>query len=198
MPLRTLPLVVHGKARWRGGADSGRHRVAAATGALSRIATIREIHHQVWKNNLQIRRRAVAASGPAHQQSRRGPRGVDRIRASGCRRSRWCTTRCQCRWTEVNLDEVVDRILPIMNDVATGHPDPHQPGRPRRLTPIAAGVIMVITELVQNAIEHAFDATKQQGCDDPARNAQRRWLDRRRASRRGGCPTVSAWSSRTG
>ena len=30
---------------------------------------------------------------------------------------------------EVNLDEVIDRILPIMNDVArVDTPDPHQPG----------------------------------------------------------------------
>jgi two-component sensor histidine kinase len=28
----------------------------------------------------------------------------------------------------------------------------------------ATALIMVITELVQNAIEHAFDGTKQQGC----------------------------------
>ena len=31
---------------------------------------------------------------------------------------------------QVNLDEVIDRILPIMNDVAVGGPaDPDQPGR---------------------------------------------------------------------
>ena len=68
---------------------------------------------------------------------------------------------------EVNLDEVIDRILPIMNDVA-------RVDSPIRITreggmgvldaDRATALIMVVTELVQNAIEHAFDPTDRRGC----------------------------------
>ena len=61
---------------------------------------------------------------------------------------------------EVNLDEVIDRILPIMNDVASVD----APIRISRVGSLgvldadrATALIMVITELVQNAIEHAFE-----------------------------------------
>jgi len=68
---------------------------------------------------------------------------------------------------EVNLDEVIDRILPIMNDVARVD----TPIRIRRegLMGVldadrATALVMVVTELVQNAIEHAFDPAEKQGC----------------------------------
>src|SRR5271154_6272648 len=61
---------------------------------------------------------------------------------------------------EVNLDDVIDRILPIMNDVATVD-TPIRINRAGMLGVLdsdrATALIMVITELVQNAIEHAFD-----------------------------------------
>src|SRR4029077_9247660 len=86
---------------------------------------------------------------------------------------------------QVNLDEVIDRILPIMNDVASVD-------RPIRINRVgdlgvldsdrATALIMVITELVQNAIEHAFDPP---ACETAASGgsvtirAERsaRWLD---------------------
>src|SRR4029077_15903939 len=81
---------------------------------------------------------------------------------------------------EVNLDEVVDRILPIMNDVATVD----TPIRINRVGDLgvldaarATALIMVITELVQNAIEHAFDTTTQQGCVTIRAERSARWLD---------------------
>jgi two-component sensor histidine kinase len=80
---------------------------------------------------------------------------------------------------EVNLDEVVDRILPIMNDVATVD----TPIRINRVGDLgvldadrATALIMVITELVQNAIEHAFETT-QQGCVTIRAERSARWLD---------------------
>ena len=61
---------------------------------------------------------------------------------------------------QVNLDEVIDRILPIMNDVATVE-TPIRINRAGELGVLdsdrATALIMVITELVQNAIEHAFE-----------------------------------------
>src|SRR5258707_14670605 len=61
---------------------------------------------------------------------------------------------------EVNPGDVIDRILPIMNDVGTVD-TPIRINRAGMLGVLdsdrATALIMVITELVQNAIEHAFD-----------------------------------------
>jgi len=80
---------------------------------------------------------------------------------------------------EVNLDDVVDRILPMMNDVATVD-------SPIRITRVgdlgvldadrATALVMVVTELVQNAIEHAFDSAAQ-GCVTIRAERSARWLD---------------------
>jgi two-component sensor histidine kinase len=81
---------------------------------------------------------------------------------------------------QVNLDEVIDRILPIMNDVASVD-------RPIRINRVgdlgvldsdrATALIMVITELVQNAIEHAFDPTARGGSVTIVAERSARWLD---------------------
>jgi len=81
---------------------------------------------------------------------------------------------------EVNLDEVVDRIVPIMNDVASV-------GRPVRINRVgdlgvldadrATALVMVITELVQNAIEHAYDSTSENGSVTIRAERSARWLD---------------------
>jgi two-component sensor histidine kinase len=81
---------------------------------------------------------------------------------------------------QVNLDEVIDRILPIMNDVASVD-------RPIRINRVgelgvldsdrATALIMVITELVQNAIEHAFDPAAQEGSVTIRAERSARWLD---------------------
>jgi two-component system, sensor histidine kinase PdtaS len=84
---------------------------------------------------------------------------------------------------EVNLDEVIDRILPIMNDVATVD-TPIRINRAGMLGVLdsdrATALIMVITELVQNAIEHAFDpAAREPAAGSVTIRAERsaRWLD---------------------
>jgi two-component system, sensor histidine kinase PdtaS len=80
---------------------------------------------------------------------------------------------------------VIDRILPIMNDVATVD-TPIRINRSGMLGALdsdrATALVMVITELVQNAIEHAFDqATCQSATGGGAVTirAERsaRWLD---------------------
>jgi two-component sensor histidine kinase len=67
---------------------------------------------------------------------------------------------------EVNLDEVIDRILPIMNDVARVD-TPIRINREGSLGVLdadrAMALVMVVTELVQNAIEHAFDPADKGG-----------------------------------
>ena len=87
---------------------------------------------------------------------------------------------------EVNLDEVIDRILPIMNDVATVD-TPIRINRTGMLGVLdsdrATALVMVITELVQNAIEHAFDPAAGElaagGGGSVTIRAERsaRWLD---------------------
>jgi two-component sensor histidine kinase len=81
---------------------------------------------------------------------------------------------------EVNLDEVIDRILPIMNDVASVDA-PIKISREGALGVLdadrATALVMVITELVQNAIEHAFDPVTKQGCVIIRAERSARWLD---------------------
>ena len=81
---------------------------------------------------------------------------------------------------EVNLDQVVDRILPIMNDVASVD-HPIRIVREGDLGVLdadrATALIMVITELVQNALEHAYDPVADQGCVSIRAERSARWLD---------------------
>ena len=81
---------------------------------------------------------------------------------------------------EVNLDEVIDRILPVMNDVATVDA-PIRINREGALGVLdadrATALIMVVTELVQNAIEHAFSPAATQGCVTIRAERSARWLD---------------------
>ena len=96
---------------------------------LSKDATIREIHHRV-KNNLQT----VAALLRLQARRTDNAEGREALIESVRRVSSIALVHEMLSMSvdeEVNLDEVVDRMLPIMNDVATrvGHPDPRQPRR---------------------------------------------------------------------
>ena len=95
---------------------------------LSKDATIREIHHRV-KNNLQT----VAALLRLQARRTNNAEGREALIESVRRVSSIALVHDALSMSvdeEVNLDEVIDRILPIMNDVATRrHADPDQPGR---------------------------------------------------------------------
>nr|WP_206037717.1 PAS domain-containing sensor histidine kinase [Rhodococcus sp. HNM0569] len=125
---------------------------------LSKDATIREIHHRV-KNNLQT----VAAL--LRLQARRTDN--DEARQALSESVRRVTSIALVHDTlsmsvdeEVDMDELVDRLVPMMSDVATVEA-PVTVERDgsfgvfsaERATPL----VMVLTELVQNAIEHAFE-----------------------------------------
>ncbi|MGA9873044.1 MAG: histidine kinase N-terminal domain-containing protein [Rhodococcus sp. (in: high G+C Gram-positive bacteria)] len=144
---------------------------------LSKDATIREIHHRV-KNNLQT----VAAL--LRLQSRRLEN--EEARAALSESVRRVTSIALVHEMlsmsvdeEIDLDEIVDRLVPIMLDVATVNPRVRvvREGTlgvfsAERATPL----VMVLTELVQNAMEHGFEA----GSDGVVRiSADRsaRWLD---------------------
>ena len=183
--LRTLPLVVHGKAVGAAVLIRDVTEVKRRDRALlSKDATIREIHHRV-KNNLQT----VAALLRLQARRTNNAEGREALIESVRRVSSIALVHDALSMSvdeEVNLDEVVDRILPIMNDVATVD----TPIRINRVGDLgvldadrATALIMVITELVQNAIEHAFDGDQAAGlCDDPRGTLSA--LARRRRSRR--------------
>ncbi|MGV9825412.1 MULTISPECIES: sensor histidine kinase [unclassified Gordonia (in: high G+C Gram-positive bacteria)] len=124
---------------------------------ISKDATIREIHHRV-KNNLQ------SVSALLRLQARR----------TGNAEARWALTEAVRRVAaiatvhellsgsvdeEVDMDEAVQRLLPILVDVASGE-NPVPVRQPDRLGVLPAErampLVMVLTELIQNAIEHGF------------------------------------------
>ncbi len=177
--LRTLPLMVHGAGAGAAVLIRDVTEVKRRDRALlSKDATIREIHHRV-KNNLQT----VAALLRLQARRSNNPESREALIESVRRVSSIALVHDALSMSvneEVNLDEVVDRILPIMNDVATVH----TPIRITRLGDLgvldadrATALIMVITELVQNAIEHAYDAASPQGCVTIRADRSARWLD---------------------
>ncbi|MBB2991360.1 two-component sensor histidine kinase [Mycolicibacterium iranicum] len=177
--LRTLPLGVHGVAVGAAVLIRDVTEVKRRDRALlSKDATIREIHHRV-KNNLQT----VAALLRLQARRTNNPEGREALMESVRRVSSIALVHDALSMSvdeEVNLDEVIDRILPIMNDVATVD----SPIRINRVGDLgvldadrATALTMVITELVQNAIEHAFDADTAQGCVTIRAQRSARWLD---------------------
>ncbi len=177
--LRTLPLVVHGKAVGAAVLIRDVTEIKRRDRALlSKDATIREIHHRV-KNNLQT----VAALLRLQARRTNNAEGREALIESVRRVSSIALVHDALSMSVdevVNLDEVVDRILPIMNDVATVD----TPIRISRVGDLgvldadrATALIMVITELVQNAIEHAFDTGTQAGCVTIRAERSARWLD---------------------
>ncbi|MGP4055535.1 sensor histidine kinase [Mycobacterium sp. 4D054] len=177
--LRTLPLEAHGVGMGAAVLIRDVTEVKRRDRALlSKDATIREIHHRV-KNNLQT----VAALLRLQARRTNNPEGREALMESVRRVSSIALVHDALSMSvdeEVNLDEVIDRILPIMNDVAAVD----SPIRINRVGDLgvldadrATALIMVITELVQNAIEHAFDPAAPQGCVTIRAQRSARWLD---------------------
>ncbi|OBF09799.1 ATPase [Mycobacterium sp. ACS4054] len=177
--LRTLPLVVDGASAGAAVLIRDVTEVKRRDRALiSKDATIREIHHRV-KNNLQT----VAALLRLQARRTVNAEGREALIESVRRVSSIALVHDALSMSvdeQVNLDEVIDRILPIMNDVASVD-------RPIRINRVgdlgvldsdrATALIMVITELVQNAIEHAFDPSSEEGSVTIRAERSARWLD---------------------
>ncbi|ASW86963.1 MULTISPECIES: sensor histidine kinase [Mycobacterium] len=177
--LRTLPLVVDGASAGAAVLIRDVTEVKRRDRALiSKDATIREIHHRV-KNNLQT----VAALLRLQARRTANAEGREALIESVRRVSSIALVHDALSMSvdeQVNLDEVIDRILPIMNDVASVD-------RPIRINRVgdlgvldsdrATALIMVITELVQNAIEHAFDPAVEEGSVTIRAERSARWLD---------------------
>jgi two-component sensor histidine kinase len=124
---------------------------------LSKDATIREIHHRV-KNNLQTvaallrlqaRRVSVPGARTALEESMRRVQSIALVHE----------TLSVSIDESVDFDEVVDRLLAMLSDVM-GSANRVSVAREGSLGDVpaeqATALVLVLTELVQNAIEHAF------------------------------------------
>jgi two-component sensor histidine kinase len=127
---------------------------------LSKDATIREIHHRV-KNNLQTvaallrlqaRRMDVPQARTALEESVRRVSSIAVVHE----------TLSGSLEESVPFDEVADRVLGMIAEVAGGSVTVRRRGSFGVLTAeMATPLAMVLTELVQNAVEHGYD--DQQG-----------------------------------
>src|SRR3954451_5258472 len=124
---------------------------------LTKDATIREIHHRV-KNNLQTvaallrlqaRRMTEAAARAALEESVRRVASIAVVHA----------TLAGSGEDVVAVDDVLDRVLPMLGDLTVVGPA----ARARRVggfgelpAAVATPLVMAVTELLQNAAEHAF------------------------------------------
>ncbi|MAU84729.1 sensor histidine kinase [Gordonia sp. Z-3] len=125
---------------------------------ISKDATIREIHHRV-KNNLQsvsalLRLQARRTSNPEARGAL--TEAVRRVASIALVHELLSGSVDE----EVDLDEVVDRLVPILVDVASRDARVQVRHRDRLgvlSAELAMPLVMVLTELIQNAIEHGFD-----------------------------------------
>ncbi len=162
---RAMPL-------WRGGSSVGalvlvrdvtevRRRDRAL---LSKDATIREIHHRV-KNNLQT----VAAL--LRLQARRSDQGaVRRALQESTRRVATIALIHEMLSTSiddrVDMDQIVDRLVPMISDIAAAEATVRvqRLGSFGVLSPeLATPLVMVLAEIVQNAVQHAYSPNSAEG-----------------------------------
>ena len=129
---------------------------------ISKDATIREIHHRV-KNNLQsvsalLRLQARRTSHPEARSAL--DEAVRRVASIALVHELLSGSVDE----EVDLDEVVDRLVPILVDVSAGGGTMSVRHRDRLgVLPaeLAMPLVMVLTELIQNAIEHGFETADE-------------------------------------
>jgi two-component system, sensor histidine kinase PdtaS len=124
---------------------------------LTKDATIREIHHRV-KNNLQTvaallrlqaRRMTEPAARAALEESVRRVASIAVVHE----------TLAGSREDVVAVDDVLDRVLPMLGDLTVVGPAAraHRVGQFGELpAAVATPLVMAVTELLQNAAEHAF------------------------------------------
>jgi two-component sensor histidine kinase len=125
---------------------------------LSKDATIREIHHRV-KNNLQTVAallRLQARRTPIPEARRALAESVRRVDSIALVHEALATSVAEL----VDLDELVDRVLPAIGDGATAESRAkvRREGSLGTLpAALATPLVLVLTELVHNALAHAYD-----------------------------------------
>ncbi|HTY70896.1 MAG TPA: histidine kinase N-terminal domain-containing protein [Actinomycetes bacterium] len=144
---------------------------------LTKDATIREIHHRV-KNNLQtvaalLRLQARRAVEPEARVALE--EAVHRVGSIAIVHETLSTTPHE----EVPFDDIADRLLAMVTEVARSHPE----GAGRVVAAregsfgevgaeVATPLALVLTELVQNAVEHGFAGTGGRVVVRPERTAE--------------------------
>ena len=124
---------------------------------LSKDATIREIHHRV-KNNLQT----VAALLRLQARRTRHAEAQEALTESVRRVASIAVVHEALAASvdeKVDIDDVLDRVLPMMNDLARpgARVAMRRDGEVGVLSAVmATPLVMVVTELVANALEHGF------------------------------------------
>ncbi|GAA4334712.1 hypothetical protein GCM10023162_38350 [Klenkia terrae] len=124
---------------------------------MTKDATIREIHHRV-KNNLQtvaalLRLQARRVAEPAARDALL--EAVRRVASIAVVHE----TLAGSREDVVDVDEVLDQVLPMLGDVASVGPSAviRRTGRFGELPAVnATPLVLAVTELLHNAVEHAF------------------------------------------
>ena len=166
---------------------------------LSKDATIREIHHRV-KNNLQTvaallrlqaRRTAIPEARRALAESVRRVNSIALVHE----------TLSVSVAERVDLDELVDKVLPAIGDGATAE----SRAKVRREgsfgtlpAELATPLVLVLTELVHNALAHAFDPGRAGEVVVSAKRSAR-GAGRGGGRRRARAPArASTWSAPTG
>ncbi|AOS65415.1 sensor histidine kinase [Actinoalloteichus hymeniacidonis] len=144
---------------------------------MSKDATIREIHHRV-KNNLQTvaallrlqsRRMSTAEARQALEESMRRVTSIALVHEN----------LSMSVDERVDLDDLVDRVIPMMSDVgaAESRVVVRREGRFGVVNAeLATPLVMVLTELVQNAMEHAF-SSEVRGLVVVSAQRSAKWLD---------------------
>ncbi|MGX7824356.1 sensor histidine kinase [Actinokineospora sp. 24-640] len=144
---------------------------------MSKDATIREIHHRV-KNNLQtvaalLRLQSRRTSSPEAKEAL--AESVRRVAAIALVHETLSTSVDE----RVDLDALVDKVIPVVGDVAVAenHVKVRKTGQ-FGVVPaeVATPLVMVLTELVQNAVEHAYP-TGRSGEVVVSADRSARWLD---------------------
>ena len=131
---------------------------------LSKDATIREIHHRV-KNNLQtvaalLRMQGRRSADPSVRQAL--SESMRRVASIALVHETLSTSPDD----RVDLDQIVDRLVPMISDVAAAESS----ARVRRVgtfgilgAELATPLVMVLAEIVQNALQHAFGPETGEG-----------------------------------
>ncbi|WP_026424470.1 sensor histidine kinase [Actinokineospora inagensis] len=144
---------------------------------LSKDATIREIHHRV-KNNLQtvaalLRLQSRRTSSPEAKEAL--AESVRRVSAIAMVHETLSTSVDE----RVDLDALVDKVIPVVGDVAVAesHVQVRKDGQFGVVAAeTATPLVMVLTELIQNAVEHAFPPGSS-GSVVVSATRSARWLD---------------------
>jgi two-component sensor histidine kinase len=124
---------------------------------ITKDATIREIHHRV-KNNLQT----VAALLRLQARRMDSPKAREALEEAVRRVGSIAIvheTLSQTLDEKVDFDEIADRVLAMVAEISPGRVTARRAGRFGILSAeTATPLSMVLTELLQNALEHGFGA----------------------------------------